>query len=335
MRVISTGKEFRIYSDHLKVYEQMPSQSYIVRFNPLQGFFLEEYSEIEIHEDKIYGIHLNKVSKAISSFKGFKRNLGIILSGDKGIGKSLYAKLLSKAAIENGYPLIVIDEFIPGIASYLETIEQEVVVLFDEFDKMVSLPRPRSDGQDNSESLQSTLLTLLDGISAGKKLYVITCNSLHGLSDYFINRPGRFHYHFRFDYPSRNEIQTYLQDKISEDRWGEISKVTDFGEKVNLNYDCLRAIAFEIQSGESFEDAIQDLNIVNLEAQPYKLVVHFSDSSTLMVRKYKMDLFNKDGRERTWLYDMNGEDTYIQLEFSTANAAYDSNFGCSVVSGDK
>ena len=32
-------------------------------------------------------------------------------------------------------PLIIIDTYIQGIASYIESIEQEVMVLFDEFDK--------------------------------------------------------------------------------------------------------------------------------------------------------------------------------------------------------
>lgn len=37
--------------------------------------------------------------------------------------------------MEMGIPLIVVDKFIPGIASYIESIDQEVMVLFDEFDK--------------------------------------------------------------------------------------------------------------------------------------------------------------------------------------------------------
>lgn len=104
----------------------------------MTGFYLEKYNEFDIKENKIYGNHLdkvNKVNKVIKSFELFDRNLGVILSGNKGIGKSLFAKLLAIKANEKGYPLIVVDSFIPGIASYLESIQQEVVVLFDEFDK--------------------------------------------------------------------------------------------------------------------------------------------------------------------------------------------------------
>ena len=71
-----------------------------------------------------------------------------------------------------------------------------------------------------------------------------------------INRPGRFHYHFRFDYPTADEIEVYLRDKIDEKYYPEIKEVVNFSYKVKLNYDCLRAIAFELNSGEKFSEAI-------------------------------------------------------------------------------
>ena len=78
----------------------------------------------------------------------------------------------------------------------------------------------------------------------GKKLFLITCNEIRKLNDYLINRPGRFHYHFRFDYPSYEEIRENLQDKLEEKYYGEIEGVVAFSRKVNFNYDCLRAIIF-------------------------------------------------------------------------------------------
>jgi len=160
---------------------------------------------MEIKESKIYGIHTEKVKKVLKTFTSFERNLGVILSGDKGIGKSLFAKLVCIEAIGKGYPVIVVDRYIPGIDSYLNSIEQEVVVLFDEFDKTFC------NNDNNGISPQTLMLSLFDGISVGKKLFLITCNEIRKLNDYLINRPGRFHYHFRFDYPSYEEIQEYLQ----------------------------------------------------------------------------------------------------------------------------
>ena len=49
MKAVNTGNTFRIYSNHLKVYDNLPEGSYVVRFQEMQGFFLEAYSDIEIY----------------------------------------------------------------------------------------------------------------------------------------------------------------------------------------------------------------------------------------------------------------------------------------------
>ena len=95
MKAISTGNVYRIYDDTLKTYDKLPAQPYVVRFAMHTGFYLERYSDIEITESKIYGVHPEKVQKVLDSFGRYNRSLGVILSGDKGIGKSLFAKLLA------------------------------------------------------------------------------------------------------------------------------------------------------------------------------------------------------------------------------------------------
>lgn len=319
MRAINTGNVYEIFDDSLKTFDKLPTQTYVVRFSKEKGFFLEKYADIEIPENKLYGAHMDKVNKVLRSFDAFNRNLGVILSGDKGIGKSLFAKLLSIEAIKKNIPLIVVDTYIPGIASYIESIEQEVMVLFDEFDKTFGEVRQ----EDGAASPQTHLLSLFDGVSAGKKLFVITCNTLHKLNEYLINRPGRFHYHFRFEYPSPQEIREYLQDKIPEERYGEIDDIIVFSRKVDLNYDCLRAIAFEINMGAGFKEAIKDLNIINMKAERYTVTLHFDNGMTAVEKDVKLDLFN-EGDETVYLRDKNGLN-FVDVEFNTSSCQFDSN----------
>lgn len=317
MKVVSTGGIYTLYDDSLQTYDVLPPQTYVVRFSQVRGFYLEKYVDIEITDDKIYGVHLSKVEKVLRTFVEFNRSLGVILSGDKGIGKSLFAKLLGIEAVNRGIPLIVADTFIPGIASYLESIDQEVMVLFDEFDKTFG----GVEAEKGQASPQTGLLGLFDGVSGGKKLFVITCNNTYNLSEYLINRPGRFHYHFRFEYPSPSEIREYLVDKLPEDQYGEIEAVIAFSRKVNLNYDCLRAIAFEIGRGESFKSAITDLNILNTDHQRYNVVVRFKDGRSLSRRNYEMDLFDNDYEDIS-MYDEKG-DYRADLMFETNNVLFD------------
>lgn len=315
MKAINIGTRYEIYDDALKTFDQLPAKTYVVRFAKMTGFFLEERSDLGVGE-KIYGAHPEKADKVLSAFSQFNRNLGVILSGNKGIGKSLFARLLSSKAVETGLPVIVVEKFIPGIAAYIESIEQEALILFDEFDKTFGGIQPGENEMDP----QSGMLSLFDGISQGKKLFVITCNDLYKLNDYLVNRPGRFHYHFRFDYPTPAEIREYLNDKLGTRYQGEIEKVVMFSKKVNLNYDCLRAIAFELRCGEPFEAAIQDLNIINTRDEVYNITLHFSGGVT-MTTKYQLDLFDVDKIESVDLRDNAGRDL-VSVEFKPADCVF-------------
>ena len=290
MKVISTGSKFNIYPDDLRSYDQLPADYYVVRYSEKEGFFLERYNEFKITDAKVYGIHLEKVGKVLDSFGIFNRNLGVILSGDKGIGKSLFSRLLGRQAVEKDIPVIIVDTYWEGIGSFLDRIQQEVMVLFDEFDKTFS-------EKEHGSSAQTSMLSLFDGVAQGKKLFVITCNELRGLNDFLVNRPGRFHYHFRFDYPTEEDIREYLTDVLEKNYSSEINNVIDFSKRVALNYDCLRAIAFEINRGQKFSDAIKDLNIVNITSEKFRLQALLKDGSCLINKKISMDSFSSDVEE--------------------------------------
>lgn len=292
MKAIQTGTIYRVYDDSMQTHNQLPAQVYLACFDPQSGPFLKKYSDLEVSE-KIYGVHLEKVDKVLNSFKAFTRNLGVILSGDKGIGKSLFSKLLSIKAIENGFPLIIVNSYFPGVGEYLAEIDQEVVVLFDEFDKTFELSE-RSGRDDNAEkrSPQTEMLTLFDGVAQGKKLFVVTCNDINALSKFIVNRPGRFHYHFRFEYPTAAEVEEYLMDSLKTDKAKEeIKNVITFAQKTKLNYDCLRSIAFELNLGLTFKEAIQDLNILNLERERYTLAIYMSNGARLVMKNCVIDMF--------------------------------------------
>lgn len=319
MKAISQGDNtYDIFDDSLRVYEQLPPQAYVVRCSKNRGFFLAKHAEMEIKEPKVYGVHVGKVMKVMQAFEKMNRSLGVILSGDKGIGKSLFAKMLAGAVIESGMPVVVVDTYYPGIASYIESIEQEVMILFDEFDKTFG----EVQAQDGQASPQTHLLSLFDGISNGKKLFVVTCNELRKLNDYLINRPGRFHYHFRFEYPSAPEVRQYLCDKLPEEYHGEIDAVVAFTGKVNLNYDCLRAIAFELQSGITFAEAIKDLNIVNTESEYYNITLRYKNGLTASRKNVCIDLFNGDDTETVYLYDSRGNN-FVDVEFTPTDSVFD------------
>ena len=131
MNVVHAGSTYQIYGESLKTYSKLPIRSYEVGFSKMTGFFLTAHNDLVVNESKIYGSSPQKVDKVLRAFNLTDRNFGVILSGRKGIGKSLFARLLANKAQEYNLPLIIVSEYVPGIASFLSSIEQEVIVLFD------------------------------------------------------------------------------------------------------------------------------------------------------------------------------------------------------------
>ena len=331
MKAISQGDNtYDIFDDSLRVYEKLPAQSYVVRFSDRRGFYLSKYVDMDVNEERVYGVHDDKVEKVMASFAEMSRSLGVILSGDKGIGKSLFAKMLSTEAIRRGIPVIVVDTYINGIASYIESIEQEAMILFDEFDKTFGEVRAK----DGESSPQTSLLTLFDGLSGGKKLFVVTCNELRKLNEYLINRPGRFHYHLRFEYPSAVEIREYLRDKLAEEFRDEIDNVVSFAGKVSLNYDCLRSIAFELNHGLTFAEAIKDLNIINIEREAYRVILRYANGMTATNKNVSLDMFGDDDTTTVYLYDSKGYN-FVDVTFIPTDAIYDYRAGGHIIPADK
>lgn len=321
MKTIEIGNSFRIYDDSLLIHDLLPAQTYRVQFEEMSGFSLVLHKDMEIKE-KVYGVHDSKLHKVMNAFQNFDRSLGVILSGEKGIGKSLFAKMLCKEAVTEGYPVIIVDSSIPGLSAYLESIEQEVVVLFDEFDKVFGSCGTRN-GFPNP---QTELLSLFDGTAGGKKLYVITCNDIDGLNEFLVNRPGRFHYHFRFEYPTSEEITVYLQDKLTPEYYGEINSVVSFALRVPLNYDCLRAIAFELNTGLPFKVAIKDLNILNTETKFYQATLYYKDGDFVRKNKADIDFFDPESAQRILMRDSSGRDIVL-VSFELASCTIDQTTG--------
>lgn len=315
MNIIKAGSRYQIYGEDLNTYDKLPVRSYDVAFHQMQGFFLVARPDLVVKEEKVYGNHKQKVQKVMRSFKQTDRNFGVILSGQKGIGKSLMARLLAEEGIANGLPVITVTDYIPGIASFLSSIEQEVIVIFDEFEKTFNKVEDKPDPQEE-------MLSLFDGLDGGKKLFIITCNEIRRLNEFMVDRPGRFHYHFHMGAPTDNEIKEYMEDKLQKEYWGEINRIINFSRTTEMTYDYLRAIAFDLNQGYSLEDSLSDLNISGATNNYYDITAYMADGSVYTCMNYHINLCDR-GVEWVWLRNLNGlsqhEDRNIQVGFSPSH----------------
>ena len=271
MNIVNSGNKFIVYGEEVQTYKQLPANTYKVCFNSMSGFSLKLHPDLNVCE-RIYGNTPNKVDKVLNTFKKFNRNMGIILSGEKGSGKSVFARLLAEKGKELNLPLIIVDEPFKGVEDFLESITQECIVLFDEFEKNFDF-----DDGDNDKTTQDKLLSLFDGVDNGKKLYVITCNEIEEISIYLLNRPGRFHYHFTFGVPTAEEIKEYLENNLTGNAVEYIPDILRMSAFADFTYDVLRAIVFELNNGYGLSETLEDLNIERARSIKIQLTLTFAN----------------------------------------------------------
>jgi len=164
-------------------------------------------------------------------------------------------------------------------------------------------------------------------------MYIVTCNELRGLNDYIVNRPGRFHYHFRFEYPTAEAIREYLEDKLEKQFYGEIENVIEFAGRINLNYDCLRAITFELNQGSTFAEAITELNILNVDLEEYDVYLYFENGEVFHRYNYRTNLYEEKGYDWITMQTKQGASA-VDVKFEKHHLHYDIEKGAVVIPGD-
>lgn len=148
----------------------------------------------------------------------------------------------------------------------VQKIDEKVVCIFDEFDKF-SYENTDDCEMDSGKENQFGLLGLLDGINENKNLYLFSCNNLYKINQFFLSRPGRIFYHFKFDSLSSEVIQEYLKDNLKVQIDTNISQFIKTSKSIlNFSFDVLQALTEECNLYETTLDKI--INDINIEFRP-------------------------------------------------------------------
>ena len=248
---LKNGNTFRVSAkEALDLHEALPAGNYIIKENPMSGeLFLEHILDFEI-KGKTYGDHMTNCKRILSTFNDRPATTGVMLTGEKGSGKSLLAKAVSIEGAKNGIPTIVINAPWHGdkFNSFIQTIDQPCIVLFDEFEKVY-------DSQE-----QEAILTLLDGVFPSKKLFMLTCNDKWRVDSHMRNRPGRIYYMIDYKGLDMTFIVEYCEDNLENKTY--IQKICSIASLFNeFNFDMLKALVEEMNRyNEAPEQALKMLN---------------------------------------------------------------------------
>ena len=252
---LKSGNTFRVSSkEAMDLHDTLPAGNYVVKEMPMDGpLYLEMIDAFEI-KGKTYGDLSKNTDRILTTFMSRPSSTGVMLAGEKGSGKSLLAKNLSiEAAKRLQIPTIVINAPWVGdkFNSFIQSIEQPVVILFDEFEKVYD-----SDDQEKA-------LTLLDGVFPSKKLFVLTCNDKWRIDQHMRNRPGRLFYMLDYKGLDTAFIMEYCMDNLKVSLQHYAEKLCQIASLFSqFNFDMLKATVEEMNRyDESPEDALRMLNV--------------------------------------------------------------------------
>lgn len=209
MNIVKTGKSFLFFND-AEIIDKLEVGNYILNWDAKGNTFIDQTVPFKL-DPNTYDFESKLRKQAMRSYIKGDKNVGVLLEGYKGQGKSIAAK---KMCIESNLPVIMINRQIPKEVNFIAQImdiKQQCIIFIDEFEKIFQIPKNDDDGKFHN---QNSFLSLMDGAfsSSVKKLFILTTND--EISSHFINRPSRIRYYKKYNYITQDIFDTIINDKL-------------------------------------------------------------------------------------------------------------------------
>lgn len=201
-----------------------------------------------VYQTKKDKVFIDRVLKNFSSSE--KNTTGVLLTGDKGTGKSVTAKILAEKA---KLPIIVINPDMEEkyLEEFFKEFDQPVCILFDEVDKNFSTKK---------------MLTFLDGMhKTAKKLVIMTANDEDNLSNFIKNRCSRIRYyrHYSMLEDAKEYAELICEAKGIEDKEEVVNFIIKNIKYPSIDNICsfIDEIIFTKEWGLSLKEVLEFMNI--------------------------------------------------------------------------
>ena len=227
---LNDGRTYRQIEEGVQLIPTLPKKVYNMCIDPYKQIYLEEYCENFNFEFKVYGLETKFIDHVMTTFENTSGNLGVLLNGTKGTGKTVCAKILAN---KMNLPVIIVPRNMEGLQEFVSKISSDVILFFDEFEKSFD----RND---------STILTIMDGVynSGHRKIFLLTTNQLY-INDNLIGRPSRIRYKKTFGNLSVETIKEYLEDNLIDK--SKSNQILEFVDSLSIStIDILKSIVEEI-----------------------------------------------------------------------------------------
>ena len=245
--MIIKDNKIYFYSNVEKI-KKLPSKTFLMLYDKgREEYYLSEINSPSL-PSKIYGKDEIFCDRVLNTYVKTDRNLGVLLTGLKGTGKSLVAKLIAQ---KSKMPVVCVTSPFCGdkFADCLDKMGDDVILFFDEFEKVYK-----------EEEEQKQFLSILDGTFSSKKLFIFTTNHFE-INEFLKSRPSRIRYVRQFDGLDSDTTQEVIDDLlVNKEHEKELKSVLEILSTVSI--DVLLHFIDEINMyNEPPRVAIKNLNI--------------------------------------------------------------------------
>lgn len=251
---LKRGDVFSQTESNFEIFPQLEKGVYDLNFNPDTGQYTLKRLSLEFSLNfKLYGLDEKLISHVLTSYNNnpTKKNIGILLNGIRGGGKTVTAKVIANRL---NLPVIVISAQYPGLDGFITSIKQDCIFFLDEFEKNFG---GRVNAFDESEGGEP-LLSVMDGVynSEHCHIFLLTTNNLR-INENFLSRPSRIRYLKSFDEVMEYDVLEEIVDDflIYPDRKKEV-----------IDY----IVTLEYVTIDIVKSIIEEVNIHNCSVNDFK-----------------------------------------------------------------
>lgn len=244
-------------------FEELENVIYKVSLDMFERPFLAKVADNFTFDYKLYGLETDFINRVLKTYNATDNgNLGILLNGLKGTGKTVSSKQIAN---QLNQPIIIVGENKPQYPSFLNGIPQNITIFIDEYEKTFG------DA--------SNMLTIMDGASNSdyRRVFLLTTNELRVESN-MIQRPGRVRYLKTFDHLKPAVIKEIIDDILVHKQFTN-DCIQFISSLETITVDIVKAVLNEVNIHEEPPTAFETIfNIKKLKGK-YNVSIREEDGT--------------------------------------------------------
>ena len=251
---MNTGNSYSQIDPNFEVTQALPVGVYNLELT-MFGWKLFKFADNFVFPYKLYSLENEFVDHVLKTYENTIGNLGVLLNGTKGTGKTVTAKVLANRL---NLPVIVLKSMgdrNQSMIEYLSSLNCDCVLFMDEFEK-------------NFKEEDSTVLQIMDGVynSNHRKIFLLTTNNMH-INENLVGRPSRIRYVKHFGNLSMDTVNEYLDDALECTEARE--EILEFVDSLTIStIDILKTIVNEVNI-HGMEGLRRAKNYFNVQTNEY------------------------------------------------------------------